>query len=82
MLLSRLWRKSTIDRIVVYAYCDRTVPQGRRLFGSMTVRENLELGAYTKNQPADIAKKIKLWSDFFPEIGERLHVRASLLSGG
>ena len=58
------------------------VPQGRRLFGSMTVRENLELGAYTKNQPADIAKKIKLWSDFFPEIGERLHVRASLLSGG
>ncbi|MSP36340.1 MAG: ABC transporter ATP-binding protein [Limnohabitans sp.] len=58
------------------------VPQGRRLFGSMTVRENLELGAYTKNEPADIDKKIKQWSDFFPEIGQRLNVRASLLSGG
>lgn len=58
------------------------VPQGRRLFGSMTVRENLELGAYTRNVRADIDRKIDHWAGFFPEIGQRLGIRASLLSGG
>ena len=58
------------------------VPQGRRLFGSMSVRENIELGAYTRNVRADIDRKIEHWAKFFPEVGQRLHVRASLLSGG
>ncbi|HYF18076.1 MAG TPA: ABC transporter ATP-binding protein [Ramlibacter sp.] len=58
------------------------VPQGRRLFGSMTVRENLELGAYTRDVRADIDRKIREWCGFFPEIGERLAVRAGTLSGG
>ena len=55
------------------------VPQGRRLFGSMSVRENIELGAYTKNVRADIDRKIARWAEFFPEVGQRLHVRSSLL---
>ena len=58
------------------------VPQGRRLFGSMTVRENLELGAYARNVRADIERKIKRWAGLFPEIGQRMGMRASLLSGG
>jgi branched-chain amino acid transport system ATP-binding protein len=58
------------------------VPQGRRLFGSMTVRENLELGAYTRNVRAEIDRKIERWAGFFPEVGQRLGMRASLLSGG
>jgi branched-chain amino acid transport system ATP-binding protein len=58
------------------------VPQGRRLFGSMTVRENLELGAYTRNVRADISRKIDHWAGFFPEIGQRLGIQASMLSGG
>jgi branched-chain amino acid transport system ATP-binding protein len=58
------------------------VPQGRRLFGSMTVRENLELGAYTRDVRADVDRKIRAWCGFFPEIGERLAARAGTLSGG
>ena len=58
------------------------VPQGRRLFGSMSVRENIELGAYTRNVRADIDRKIEHWAKFFPEVGQRLGIRASLLSGG
>jgi branched-chain amino acid transport system ATP-binding protein len=58
------------------------VPQGRRLFGSMTVRENLELGAYTRNVRSAIDRKIAQWVEIFPEIGTRLQARAGGLSGG
>jgi len=62
------------------------VPQGRRLFGSMTVRENIELGAYTlksaRNSRTATEAKIRQWAAFFPEVGQRLDMRASLLSGG
>lgn len=58
------------------------VPQGRRLFGSMTVRENLELGAYTRDVRSEIDREIRRWAGFFPEVGQRLNTRASLLSGG
>ena len=58
------------------------VPQGRRLFGSMSVRENLELGAYTRNVRAAIDEKIERWAGFFPEIAQRMSTRAALLSGG
>ena len=58
------------------------VPQGRRLFGSMSVRENLELGAFTNKSSADIAKRIGRLAELFPEIGARLDIRSSALSGG
>lgn len=62
------------------------VPQGRRLFGSMSVRENLELGAYThkgeRNAQAKTVNKIARWAEFFPEVGQRLSTQSSLLSGG
>jgi len=58
------------------------VPQGRRLFRSMSVRENLELGSYTKNVRTQIDEKIARWAGFFPEVGQRLGIRSALLSGG
>ena len=58
------------------------VPQGRRLFGSMSVRENIELGAFTRHDRAAVAADIDKWAGFFPEVGERLAIRSSMLSGG
>ena len=58
------------------------VPQGRRLFGSMSVRENIELGAFTRNDLPAIAEDIDKWAGFFPEVGQRIGIRSSMLSGG
>jgi branched-chain amino acid transport system ATP-binding protein len=57
------------------------VPEGRHLFGSMTTRENLELGAYVRNREsarADLATVI----EHFPILGRRGRQRAGSLSGG
>lgn len=58
------------------------VPQGRRLFGSMSVRENLEMGAFTRNDAAAIREELVKWAGFFPEVGARLDARSAQLSGG
>jgi branched-chain amino acid transport system ATP-binding protein len=58
------------------------VPQGRRLFTSMSVRENLELGAFTRSDRAGIGKDIAQWAEFFPEVGARMGINAGALSGG
>jgi branched-chain amino acid transport system ATP-binding protein len=58
------------------------VPQGRRLFTSMSVHENLEMGAYTRSDHQGIRKDIAQWAAFFPEVGARLGVGAGTLSGG
>ena len=58
------------------------VPQGRRLFTSMSVRENLELGAFRRTDRAGIDDDIRQWSGYFPEVGARLGVAAGSLSGG
>lgn len=57
-------------------------PQGRRLFGSMSVRENLEMGAFARADSRAFRNDLRRWSERFPEIGSRLNLRASLLSGG
>jgi len=58
------------------------VPQGRQLFPSMTVRENIELGDFVHAKRSDVNADLERWIDFFPEIGDRLNVRAASLSGG
>jgi branched-chain amino acid transport system ATP-binding protein len=58
------------------------VPEGRRLFPGMTVRENLELGAYTRRDRAAIQQDFDLVCDLFPVLRERLPARAGSLSGG
>jgi branched-chain amino acid transport system ATP-binding protein len=54
------------------------VPEGRRLFPGLTVRENLRVGAYAGSGRADIDRAVEL----FPRLGERLDQVAGSLSGG
>jgi branched-chain amino acid transport system ATP-binding protein len=54
------------------------VPEGRRLFAGLTVRENLRVGAYASGGRADIDRAVEL----FPRLGERLDQVAGSLSGG
>jgi branched-chain amino acid transport system ATP-binding protein len=54
------------------------VPEGRRLFAGLTVRENLRVGAYASGGQADIERAVEL----FPRLGERLDQVAGSLSGG
>src|SRR3977135_1812704 len=58
------------------------VPQVRMLFGSMTVRENLELGAYLQLDHAATKKRLSLVHDLFPALRERSGLEAAYLSGG
>jgi branched-chain amino acid transport system ATP-binding protein len=57
-------------------------PEGRRVFPRMTVRENLELGAYTRSSKREIAEDTERVLDTFPRLRERLGQRAGTMSGG
>jgi branched-chain amino acid transport system ATP-binding protein len=58
------------------------VPEGRKLFGKMSVERNLEMGAYTRGDPAEIERNRERVFRFFPRLKERLNQRAGTLSGG
>jgi len=58
------------------------VPQGRMLFGPMTVRENLELGAYLQNDRAAVRERLALVHELFPVLSGRSAQPAACLSGG
>jgi branched-chain amino acid transport system ATP-binding protein len=58
------------------------IPQGRRLFSSMSVRDNIEMGAYVKADRKAVAADLEHWASFFPEVGSNLDKRAAELSGG
>lgn len=58
------------------------VPEGRRIFPSMTVRENLEMGAFTRKDQKSIIEDIDLVLALFPQLKARVSKRASILSGG
>jgi branched-chain amino acid transport system ATP-binding protein len=58
------------------------VPEGRRLFAGMTVRENLELGAYIRRNRASIQQDFDLVYSLFPVLRERAQTRTGSLSGG
>ncbi len=58
------------------------VPQGGRVFRSLSVHENLHLGAYMLTDPAVIRDRIDAVYQFFPRLGERRRQAAGLLSGG
>jgi branched-chain amino acid transport system ATP-binding protein len=57
-------------------------PEGRRVFARMTVRENLELGAYTRRSATEIAEDMERSCTTFPRLRERLAQKAGTLSGG
>lgn len=58
------------------------VPEGRRILRGLSVRENLELGAFTVKDPAMRRRRIQQVYDLFPILGDRRNQDGSLLSGG
>jgi branched-chain amino acid transport system ATP-binding protein len=57
-------------------------PEGRKIFHRMTVRENLELGAYLRRDEDGIAHDLERVFDLFPRLKERDRQRAGTMSGG
>ena len=58
------------------------VPEGRRVFPNLTVLENLQIGAYLRNDKDGIAEAIRWIYDLFPRLEERSWQMAGTLSGG
>jgi branched-chain amino acid transport system ATP-binding protein len=58
------------------------VPEGRKIFPSLSVRENLELGSYTRAAKARRADSVERVFDMFPRLRERVSQAAGTLSGG
>ena len=58
------------------------VPEGRRIFKGMTIRENLELGSFTLKDDAERSRRMEHVFEIFPVLRERSHLDAALLSGG
>jgi branched-chain amino acid transport system ATP-binding protein len=57
-------------------------PEGRRVFTRMSVRENLELGAYTRSSRKEFADDFERVLEVFPRLRERLEQKSGTLSGG
>jgi len=58
------------------------VPEGRRIFGPLSVHENLMLGAYTRTDKKEILGTMAEIFQLFPRLQERLYQRGGTLSGG
>ncbi|MGZ8294840.1 MAG: ABC transporter ATP-binding protein [Telluria sp.] len=58
------------------------VPEGRGVFTRMTIYENLQMGAYTRDDKAGIEADIEKWFATFPRLKERASQLAGTLSGG
>jgi branched-chain amino acid transport system ATP-binding protein len=59
-----------------------SVPEARRIFPLMTVRENLMMGAYARSDRASVAEDFARALTLFPRVAERLNQHAGALSGG
>jgi branched-chain amino acid transport system ATP-binding protein len=73
-------QRASTDRIVALgiSHC----PEGRRIFGGLTVRENLVLGAVARNDRAAIAADMEMVFGLFPLLKERVRQAGGTLSGG
>ena len=58
------------------------VPEGRGIFPRLTVRENLEMGAYTIASPSEVRQHMDEVFDLFPRLKERISQKGGTLSGG
>ncbi|MDC7233434.1 MAG: ABC transporter ATP-binding protein [Spirochaetales bacterium] len=72
--------KMNPDRIVSLGISQ--VPEGRRIFPQLSVRENLDMGAFLRNDKDEIKKDIEYVYDLFPRLAERRHQQGGTLSGG
>ncbi|BDP42008.1 ABC transporter ATP-binding protein [Deinococcus aetherius] len=57
-------------------------PEGRQVLARQSVEDNLELGAYTRRDPAEVRADIRRMYERFPRLGERRNQLAGTLSGG
>jgi branched-chain amino acid transport system ATP-binding protein len=57
-------------------------PEGRKIFGALTVQENLEMGAYARRDAPGIAQDLDFVFELFPRLKERAKQRGGTLSGG
>src|SRR5262245_4470943 len=74
-----------LTRLAPHRFCDEgiaLVPEGRRRFGGMSVRENLELGAYRGRAKASRAATLDRMLERFPVLREKIELPAGTLSGG
>jgi branched-chain amino acid transport system ATP-binding protein len=58
------------------------VPEGREIFPSLTVEENLKLGAYIRKNRIEFKRDLEEMCERFPILGERIHQPGGTLSGG
>jgi branched-chain amino acid transport system ATP-binding protein len=58
------------------------VPEGRRVFANLSVRDNLEMGAYLRTNKTEIAGDLDMVFELFPRLEERIKQLAGTLSGG
>ena len=58
------------------------VPEGRRIFATLTVLQNLKMGAFTRKEKAEIDETLKMIYKRFPRLEERKNQMAGTLSGG
>jgi branched-chain amino acid transport system ATP-binding protein len=79
------WENQSLVSIPPHRIIERgiaLVPEGRRLFAAMTVRENLELGAFTRRARVEKNSQMERIFTLFPRLFERQRQRAGSLSGG
>jgi branched-chain amino acid transport system ATP-binding protein len=67
---------------VVNKYRISLVPEGRRIFGNLTVLENLKIAAYGRKDHHAVGQDLERVFSIFPRLDERKHQLADLLSGG
>jgi len=58
------------------------VPEGRGIFPKLTVKENLEMGAFTVDDPVEIERRMEYGFEMFPRLKERIGQYGGTLSGG
>jgi branched-chain amino acid transport system ATP-binding protein len=68
------------DKIVAQGISQ--VPEGRRIFPKLTVAENLDMGAFLRNDKGEIARDMEYIFELFPRLAERRSQQGGTLSGG
>jgi branched-chain amino acid transport system ATP-binding protein len=74
-----------IDRLAPHKIVERGIcqsPEGRRIFGRMTVLENLQMGAFARKDETEIQRDLERVLELFPRLRERLRQKGGTLSGG
>jgi branched-chain amino acid transport system ATP-binding protein len=74
-----------VTRLATHSKAQRglvLVPEGRQLFGDMTVEENLQMGAYSSRARQSVSKNLERVYTLFPRLKERNTQRSGTLSGG